>query len=669
MSKKFLILLFCILISDAALAQQRARYEINSIEFKGNNTFSSSSLKEVIYSQETPWWFWKFLHSFSSLGKEPSYFDSSVIAIDLTDLKDFYNDNGFFNAEFSCSYKIDTANKFVDLEYNINENSSSVYGKYILDGLKLLPHDVLSSIYDEIKIDTAQRYSKGDVEKNTAKVLSVLLNNGYLFAKHDSTIIVEDTLQKKADVNIYFTTGGRFTIDTVLIQKSGEGAKYVSEQLLRDISGINTNTFYDQDELRRSQVRLYRTGLFDSAILSADDEDTTDHKVPIKLVGSIGLMNELSPELILNNQQNAFNIGLGASYIRKNFLGQARKLTISSTFAVQDIFKADIPNLVKHFSYKDTTLLGYVDSHLTIEQPYLFNKPIFGSWETYAKIDKQSTYNNTVYGTAFTLDFELPTYTFFNHLSTSYTVEQSNEVYRTLNDSLSSKLISDIAADIGSSTADNILFPTQGYNLSFHIEEANSIPYLISKVLKQNYTGSLFYKILISSSYYIPLDNKKNSIAAFKLKIGNLHPFYGNFSGVPINRTFYAGGSNSVRAWRSNQLVPEGSDSVLSIYGVTNVTGGGFLLESSMEYRYKLSDSFGTALFTDLGNTWLRYDQFRFDGLAVAAGIGFRYYTAVAPFRIDFGFKFYDPHDQRFIFQHKVVFKQLEIQFGIGEAF
>jgi len=669
MRKKLLILLFCFSVSAPLLAQQRIQYEINSIEFTGNNTFSASTLKELMYSQETPWWFWKFMHSFSSLGKEPSYFDSSAIALDLTDLKDFYNDNGFFNVEFSCSYKIDTAKKNVDLYYKVNENKPSTYGEFIIDGLNHLPPDILASIHDEMSIDTTQRYSKGFVEKNTGNILAALLNSGYLFAKHDSTIVVEDTLISKADVKIYFSPGGRYSIDTVLVQKSGEGAKYVTEKLLRDISGIKTNSFYDQDELRRSQVRLYRTGLFDSAILSADEEDTTDHKVPIKLAGNIGLLNELSPEVILNNQQNAFNIGLGAAYIRKNFFGQARKLTISTTFAVQDIFKADLANLIRHFSYKDTTLLGYVDSHVTVDQPYLFNKPIFGSWETYAKIDKQNTYNNTVYGTAFTLDFELPTYTFFNHLSTSYTVEQSNEVYRTLNDSLSSKLISDIAADIGSTTADNILFPTQGYNLSFHIEEANSIPYLISKVLNQKYTGSLFYKILISSSFYIPLDNKKNSITAFKFKVGNLHTFYGNFAGVPINRTFYAGGSNSVRAWRSNQLVPEGSDSVLSINGVTNVTGGGFLLESSLEYRYKLSDSFGTALFADLGNTWLNYTQFRFDGLAAALGIGFRYYTAIAPFRIDFGFKFYDPHDQRYIFQHKAVFKQLEIQFGIGEAF
>ncbi|MHB1688841.1 MAG: BamA/OMP85 family outer membrane protein [Ignavibacteriaceae bacterium] len=669
MLKKLFIIVLFFAGSASLFAQQKKNYEINSIQFEGNQSFSSSTLSDLIYSKETPGWFWKFLNSFSSLGKEPSYFDSSSIPLDLTALKEFYNSNGFFNSEFSYSYKVDTSKNYVNLTYKIIENQPATYGLLLLGGLNEVPSKVMTRIFDEAKLNNDQRFSQSVIQKNTENILTELLDNGFVFARYDSTIIVKDTLKDKANVNIFFTTGSRYKIDTVLVQKSGKGADLVTEKLLRDISGIRAGDYYDQDELRRSQVRLYRTGLFDSAILTAVDADTTDHKVPVRLVGSIGLLNELSPEVILNNQQNAFNVGLGAAYIKKNFFGYARKLTISSSFGVQNIFNVDLGNLIRHFSYKDTTLLGYVDSHITIDQPYLFNKPIFGSWETYAKIDKQATYNNTVYGSSVTLEFELPTYTFLNHLSTSYTVEQSNEVYRTLNDSLSSKLISDIAADIASTTADNILFPTQGYNLSFHIEEANSLPYLISKIFGNNYTGSLFYKILLNGSYYIPLDIKKNSIAAFKLKIGHLQTFYGGFAGVPINRTFYAGGSNSIRAWRSNQLVPQGSDSVLTINGINNVKGGAFLLESSMEYRYRFLENFGTVLFSDIGNTWLNYKQFRYDGLAVAVGIGFRYYTAVAPFRLDFAFKFYDPGDHRFIFDHKAVFQQLQVQFGIGEAF
>ena len=665
MSGKQITLILFSFLSIQMFAQTNTRYELNSITFTGNNTFSSSALYDIIYSQSTPWWFWKFLHSFSSLGKEPVYFDSTNIQIDLRAISDYYKSNGFFKTGVGYKYIIDTAGKSVNLIYSINENAPTTFGKLRLMGLDSVPTFLFDKIYEEVALDSTKRFSESIVENNTNQVISSLLNNGYMFAKWDTTIVMVDTVKNKANVDIYFSTGNRYSIDTVLVQKTGEGADLVTDGLLRDITGIHIGDVYSLEALRSSQVRLYRTGLFNTVTLTGVEKDTTDSKVPLRLNGNIGLMNELSPEFILNNQQTAFNIGLGFSFIKKNFLGDARKLTIGSSFGVQDFFKLDFGNLVRKFSFYDTTLLGYVDSRITIDQPYLFEKPIFGTWETYATINKQLDYNNTIYGSKITLEFEMPTYTFINHLSTSYTLEQSKEEYRVFNDSVSTKLVSDVAADAASTTADNILFPTQGYNLSLHIEEGNSFP-------QKNSSKAGFYKIQLGDSYYISLDRNRNSIAAFKLKVGNIQVFYGSFDGVPINRTFYAGGSNSIRGWSSNELVPAGSQEIRTIAGintgVSNFKGGTFLLEGSVEYRYRFLENIGVALFSDFGNTWLGYHQFSWDGVALAAGFGFRYYTQVAPFRVDFGFKVYNPSNRLYIW-NRPVFKDMAIHFGIGEAF
>jgi outer membrane protein insertion porin family len=380
-------------------------------------------------------------------------------------------------------------------------------------------------------------------------------------------------------------------------------------------------------------------------------------------------MHELSPEIIVNNQQSAFNIGLGANFIKKNFYGEARKLTVSSSFGIQDIFNVDFQNLIKQFSFRDTTLLGYVDARLKIEQPFLFGKPIFGTWENYATIKKQKDYNITFYGSKITFEFELPKFTFINYLSTYYNIEQTKEVYRTNNDSLSSKLISTIGIDIGKSTTDDFLFPTKGTNLSLQIEEANGIPYLTTEIFGWNYGETVFYKLLFTGSAYQALDLKRNNIIALKFKTGYLQPYVGDYNGLPINRTFYAGGSNSIRGWRSNQLVPKDAPIATGLLnnGV-NVKGGTFLLEGTMEYRYRFFQSFGVVGFFDFGNTWIDPKDFNFKEIALAAGIGFRYYTQVAPFRLDFGFKLYDPTDRTFIFG-KHLWDNFEFHFGIGEAF
>lgn len=670
MQKKTLLLILLFFLNSILLAQAtEEKYELKSLDFEGNDAFSNSTLEYRLYSQESPFWFWKILHSLTGLARGTSYFDSTNIPLDLQALKDYYNANGFFKASFSHKVDIDTSSKTVELTYFINENKPSNYGATAVFGLGSVPGFIRDRVYDDLDIDTTKQFIQLILQQNIGRALSSLLNAGYMFAKYDSTIVLRDTLKQKANLDIYFTSGERYIIDSLVVNKTGEGADLVDDQLLKDISGFKVGDYYDLGKMRNNQIGMFRTGLFNTITLSGAESDTTGDKVPLNIDGNIGLLNELSPEVILNNQQNAFNVGLGATYVRKNFLGNARKLTVSSSFGIQDIFKVNFGQIFKKFSFRDTTLLGYIDSRVTIEQPYLFGRNIYGTWDNYVTINKQSNYNNTLYGSKITFEFEMPTYTFVNFLSTSYNIEQSNEIYRTYNDSLSIKLISAIGINIGSTTVDSLAYPSRGYNFSVQLEEANILPYTVSKLTKSKYDGALFYKILMSHAFYLSLNEKRTSILAIKNKIGHIQAYVGDYSGIPINRTFYAGGANSIRGWGSNELVPKNSP---VIRGITqtgpNVKGGTFLYEGSTELRLRFLHYYGVAFFADYGNTWLNYKQFRFDDIAVAIGFGFRYYTLVAPIRIDFGLKFYDPADKKFIFDKKL-FSNFAFNFGIGEAF
>jgi len=515
MLRKISLIISFLIINNYLPAQQ---YELNSIEFQGNKEISSSTLRDIILSEESPLWFWKFLNSFTPLGREAVYFDSTNIPIDLTALKSYYNANGFFEPVFSDSIEVDTANAEVNLIYRIMEGSPSNYKELLIEGLKETDPVLAGSIWYEMTLDTTERYSEENMQQEIEKAVSALLNNGYMFARFDSTVIFKDTSNNKADVNVFFTTGRRYVIDTIIVDKKGEGANFVADNLLRDVAGIKSGELYSLEKIKRSQVRLFRTGLFNSIILSEVETDTSGNRVPLKLAGNIGYLNELSPEIIVNNQQNAFNIGLGANYIRKNFLGYARKLTVSTSFGIQDLFNADFSNLISKFSFRDTTLLGYVDARIKLEQPFLFGRGILGIWENYATIDKQRNYNLTVFGSKFTFEFELPRFTVVNFLSTFYSLEQTYEVYRTNNDSLSGKLISAIGADLGRTAADDILFPTRGYNIYLQFEHANSIPYLITKLSGQEYSGAIFYKLLFNSSVFGSLGRKRNDILLWNLK-------------------------------------------------------------------------------------------------------------------------------------------------------
>jgi len=494
-----------------------------------------------------------------------------------------------------------------------------------------------------------------------------------MLAAPDTSVIEMDTTKNLANVDVYFHLGTRYKISDVLIEKKGEGSDYVETELLKDLVGIEQGEFFNSEKIRQSQVRLYRTGLFSYVQVIPVTEDTSGQFVPLKVIGSIGKMNELAPELLMNDQQHTFNLGIGGTFIRKNFLGRARKLTLTSSFGVQDLGKVNFPKVVKAFSLRETSLDGFFDSKLKIEQPYVFNKPIFGILEGYFTLRKDAVSNKRNYGGKLSFEFELPNYTFVNFLSSYYNVEIADEIFFLTDRELTrSQTLSILGLDLRSTKTSNPLFPANGYNLSAGIEEANSIPYLVSRLSDKAYTTPLYYKTQITFAKYLATNRKESAVVGMKLKTGYLRAYRGSALDIPTTKKFFSGGSNSVRGWRARELSPKLEVPVLNEATNTVETvmleGGGFLFEGSTEYRYKLSESFGVTVFVDFGNTWGTVNQARISEIAVASGFGFRYYTMIAPFRIDFGFKSYDPYSETRILKRKF-FDLMEFHFGIGEAF
>lgn len=657
------ILFFLVLIvsvsSNFILAQAEEKYELVEINFQGNSSFSSSVLRDVIYSEETPFWFWKFLNSFTNFGKEPSYFDSLYAGDDLTALRDFYYSNGFFDSDFSFYYSRDDLEKEIYLTFIVNEGIPYTFAALNLQGINRLQPELSNAIIDNFSVDTTQRFIQSAIQQNTDNSILLLFNNGYLFAKLDSTVVEIDTLKKKTNVTLNFFTGEKFKISAIEILKSGEGSLDVETELVKDIVGIKEGEIYSLEKIRQSQVRLYRTGLFSNVIVSPKYSDTLNNKVPIEVNGTIGLMNEFAPEIIMNNQQNAFNLGLGGNYSRKNFLGRARKLNLSGSFGLQDILEINYSKIFSNHTLNDSTILGYYDARIRIEQPYVFNRPIFGNLEVYQKVEKQKLVNNSRFGSILGFEFELPSYTFMNFLNTYYNLEYSKESYFR-SDSVISNLLSMIGVETRSLKVNDFIFPTNGYNLSLLFEEANLIPFVVDKISGEDSDRPLFYKVQTSFANYYSINRNKSSIIADKIRIGYIHTYKGKSIDIPINRTFYAGGSNSVRGWRAREL-NNTSDS-------TKVRGGVFLLETSLEWRYKLADNFGSAIFFDAGNTWDGFSKIQFKQFGVASGFGFRYYSPFAAFRVDFGLKVFDPDVDSPFYRRKFL-DVIEFHFGIGEAF
>ena len=89
-------------------------------------------------------------------------------------------------------------------------------------------------------------------------------------------------------------------------------------------------------------------------------------------------------------------------------------------------------------------------------------------------------------------------------------------------------------------------------------------------------------------------------------------------------------------------------------YNKNEFNEANFKLALNLEYRFKMFGNFNGALFSDIGNIWNIFDDTNessrsFDGfkdldvLAIGSGFGLRYNLGYFVFRLDTGFKTYNP--------------------------
>lgn len=690
----FAVLFF--FIETVILTAQPSDYELEEIQFEGNESLSSSELSGVISNQESPNWFLKFINSISdNFGSPTIYFDSLSLKSDRESLLDYYRDQGFFETRISSSFSLNDEEKEAVIRFVINEGPRFIINSATIRGLDNIPEEFRSSIFEDSDIDSGKYYTKTLIQENNSETASYLLNHGYMLVEPQRPEIIVDTASNFVNVIVGFNPGLRYRIGEIRVEKTGEAKNNIRDTLLKKLVGVKPGQYYSAEALNRGQVRLYRTNLFRSVLVNTVISDTQNNLVPLRIKADVSDLNELVPEILMNNQESTFNVGLAASYNRKNFLGDARNFTLSSNFTAQDVFNIDYSKLGRILAVTDTSILGLFDGRLSIEQPYFFGKPIRTIFEGYFTINKQTQYKSTIYGGRMGLDFELPRFVFFRSLQTYYSIERSK--YRIVDDYLRALLrrrnisidtlnIADpepfttsiLGVETGINRADDLLFPTKGYTLTLNFEEANSIPALIDDIFNTELgSRAQFYRIMTGFNYYPRVYKSEENAFGLKFKMGYIQAFSGSEDDIPLNKRFTAGGSNSVRGWRARDLSPDPDIGSLSVSDIISLVeqniptiGGTFLFEGSVETRNRLAGPLGGALFLDFGNVWNSYKKFRYEELAVAVGFGIRFYSSFAPIRLDFGFKAYNPENKKTLFDKSKVLKELmEIHIGIGEAF
>jgi len=137
---------------------------------------------------------------------------------------------------------------------------------------------------------------------------------------------------------------------------------------------------------------------------------------------------------------------------------------------------------------------------------------------------------------------------------------------------------------------------------------------------------SNFLRILGESSWYFTPFSYFTFV--FHLKGGWIEDL-GSSSDIPFFERFYAGGSSSIRGYRSRYVGPQDNQE--------KPLGGEILFVSNFEMRFPIYKKISGAGFFDIGNVWKK-DDFKWGGFKSGVGLGIRYKLNLGIVRLDYGF-------------------------------
>jgi outer membrane protein assembly factor BamA len=194
------------------------------------------------------------------------------------------------------------------------------------------------------------------------------------------------------------------------------------------------------------------------------------------------------------------------------------------------------------------------------------------------------------------------------------------------------------------------------YIFKTKVESAGNILSLISSASKeitnQDGNNTIFdveYSQYIKTEFeYIKhWDLKRKKVFAIRSFFGIAIP-YGNSNSIPFSRSYFAGGTNDIRAWQPYSLGPGSSG------GIFDFNEANMKISFNAEFRFNIFGKLNGALFADTGNIWNVLDNvedeaYKFNGIksletiALGTGFGFRYDFGLFVVRGDLGFKTYNP--------------------------
>jgi outer membrane protein insertion porin family len=630
------------------------------------------------------------------LGTPPVLLDETYCNQLNTTFENRLYHKGHFNAISSVT--ITQSGKTAHVIFDIDAREPYLIDTLMLPDTKDTIGQKIHSIMDETLIQKGDPYNLETLKNERTRIEDELKNIGFYYFQKDYILFLADTanddytVKLKLEIKEETPEPGKdvFRIDQIYVAEDVRLENYEPDTTIQDDYHIISATNYMKEKYFLNSILYHRGDLYYKRGQNNSIKQLMGLRsykyVTAKYAPSPVRQDMLDVTYLMNPASKmAVSAELNAVSRTNSFAGPGVKLTFNSKnfFRGAELFTVNFNGrFEKQLTGEgqgDTAYEISVDANLDIprlmpfklkkrDHPYLPNSNIVLGTGLFARVSlyKFSTYttglsyswrkNESVTHILKPIDISVT-----NLLEATDEFNEFLEFNPSIRKSFEEQFILGMSYNfiINKLPASN---PTQ-YYFNIGVDPSGNLASLVSRLVgaKSKDSDNLvtvlgqpvsqYFRIRTDMRYYFKTG--KESIIATRLYTGVGVP-YGNSEVMPYVKQFYAGGTNSMRAFRARSLGPGSYIPPADQENVLVDQTGEIRLESNIEYRFPIAGFLKGALFSDIGNIWLVNEdtlrpngQFHFDTfhkqIAVGAGLGLRVDVDIMVLRLDWAFPLRKP--------------------------
>jgi outer membrane protein assembly factor BamA len=647
------------------------------------------------------------------IGEAPVLLDTSLAALSARNLSKFLFNQGYFN---NCvNYDWSGKRRKAQVHYRIDPGRRFTLGRIVLDCKDTQLQRILLPELESPHFRTGKPmiFEALDAERN--RIAKALRNQGYFSFTRDNIRFELDTAEARADVKVQISnmadgsrhkarvirsvfyemvTSEMYEGSDTLVSPAGSSFYLLHGYPLKPTI-LDRNNFlkpgelYSQDLHEHTYSSLVETDLFRLVEISFGQpvsgglRDSMDMRIVMRTstrqAYAIEPQGIYSPQGSSGTNVNAGNVssyGLAGNlnFTNRNLMQRGEKFNVNLLGSVEAIINSDAasPSVVYGFQAGGNASLllpraVFVDRYITnrnlhkvntlLNLAYQYeNNPSFVRKSLPASITYQTIRKNLNW--------------YYTPLEISFNRNRLDPEFRLRLGTVDSLLVARIFTDhLLTASRFGFVYNNRNTRKGDHwwfvranlFETSGNLHRLVRTALDPGRNRDTAYRLLgvnyfqylrseLDVRYNIEFD--ENNSAVFRLSSGIGLP-YGNTSVLPFDKRFFAGGSNSLRAWRPRRVGP-GTFSDTSA-GLLFDRSGELLFLANVEYRFQvLKKLLEGAIFLDAGNVWNinRSSQLlpgvfsgrsMFSEMAINTGLGFRFDFQFFLMRFDWGIPLRDP--------------------------